>query len=102
MLAGKKEIVNDPRLRSALFGGVMGCLVVGKLRHADIRQAPGRIKADEISTRWPCERNNQAMSAGNAKQKNCQLDREQYATSRSEAAAATRSQRRTVGAQRTG
>lgn len=98
MSAGNKKIIDDARLRRTLFGGVMRALVVSELRHAGIRQAPGGIKADEIGTRRLSERNDEAMSAGDVKQKNRYLDRKQNATSGSEASAIWQP-RRAVGRQ---
>jgi hypothetical protein len=76
-----RRIVEEPVLDAgrcgALFGGVMGGLVVGQFRLAGIGQGSGRIKADEIGTGGPSERHDQPVGSGDEKKKPRCLDREQ-------------------------
>lgn len=51
-------------------------MVVGEERGAGVREAAGRIKADEIGARWSLQRNDKAMSSGCDKSKSGDFDRE--------------------------
>ena len=72
-----EESVLDAGRCGALFGGVMGGLVVGQFRLAGIGQGSGRIKADEIGAGGPGKRHDQPVGSGDEKKKPCCLDREQ-------------------------
>ena len=72
-----EEPVLDARRGGALFGGVMGGLVVGEFRRAGIGQGSSCIKADEIGAGGPGERHDQTVGSGHEKKKHGGLDREQ-------------------------
>ena len=76
-----RRVVEEPVLDAgrggALFGGVVGGLVVGEFRCAGIGQGSGRIKADEIGAGGPGERHDKAVGSRHEKKKTDNFDSEQ-------------------------